>query len=63
VAAIRSAALLLAHFGHVDEAAAVDAAVDAVLAAGVRTPDLGGAASTVQVGEAVLGWITVPRLC
>jgi methanogen homoisocitrate dehydrogenase len=63
VAAIRSAALLLAHFGHAEEAAAVDAAVDAVLAAGVRTPDLGGASSTVQVGEAVLGRITVPRLC
>ncbi|TAJ45202.1 isocitrate/isopropylmalate dehydrogenase family protein [Methanofollis fontis] len=54
VAAIRSAAMLLAHVGHADEAAAVDAAVDAACAAGVRTPDLGGAASTVQVGEAVL---------
>jgi len=54
VAAIRSAAMLFAHFGYEDEAAAVDAAVEAALAAGVRTPDLGGKASTVQVGEAVL---------
>ncbi|WP_298668740.1 isocitrate/isopropylmalate dehydrogenase family protein [uncultured Methanofollis sp.] len=54
VAAIRSAAMLLAHAGDREGAAAVDAAVDAVLAAGVRTPDLGGTASTVQVGEAVV---------
>lgn len=54
VAAIRCAAMLLAHSGYADEANAVEAAVDAVLAAGISTPDLGGAASTVQVGEAVL---------
>jgi methanogen homoisocitrate dehydrogenase len=57
VAAIRSAAMLLAHFGYADEAAAVDAAVEAALAAGVRPPDLGGSASTAQVGEAVVGRI------
>ncbi|KUK99020.1 MAG: Isocitrate/isopropylmalate dehydrogenase [Methanomicrobiales archaeon 53_19] len=54
VAAIRSAAMLLNHFGYTDGAAAVDAAVDAVLAAGMRTPDLGGAATTAQFGAAVL---------
>jgi len=57
VAAIRSAAMLLAHFGYEDEAAAVDAAVETALVAEVRTPDLGGKASTVQVGEAVAGLI------
>ncbi|MDD3111090.1 MAG: isocitrate/isopropylmalate dehydrogenase family protein [Methanofollis liminatans] len=54
VAAIRSAAMLLEHFGYADEAVAVGAAVEEALAGGVRTPDLGGSASTVQVGEAVL---------
>lgn len=53
VAAIRSAAMLLSHLGRTEEAAAVDDAVDYVLAAGIKTPDLGGSSSTDEVGEAV----------
>ena len=53
VAAIRSAAMLLAHLGKTEEAAAVDDAVGFVLASGVKTPDLGGSFSTGEVGAAV----------
>jgi 3-isopropylmalate dehydrogenase len=57
-AAIRSAALLLRHsLGLAREAAALEAAVDAALTAGIRTADLapkGAAASTRVAGEAVL---------
>jgi len=57
-ATIRSAALLLRHsLGLAREAAALEAAVDAALSAGVRTADLapkGPAASTRAAGEAVL---------
>jgi 3-isopropylmalate dehydrogenase len=52
---ILSAALLLRHsLGLEQEAAAVEAAVDKALAAGVRTRDLGGDADTQAMGEAVL---------
>jgi 3-isopropylmalate dehydrogenase len=55
VGAILSAALLLRHaVGHARAASAVEEAVDRVLAAGVRTPDLGGSASTADVGAAVV---------
>ena len=53
VAAIRSAAMLLAHLGRTEEAAAIDDAVDSVLASGIKTRDLGGSFSTDDVGEAV----------
>ena len=51
MAAVLSAALLLRDHGAVDAADAVEAAVDAALASGVRTPDLGGSATTSQVGN------------
>ena len=54
VAAIRSAAMLLAHLGKTDEAAIVDDAIDFVLASGIKTPDLDGNSSTEEVGAAVL---------
>ena len=51
-----SAALLLRHgLGLEDEARAIDSAVDKALAEGLRTPDLGGAATTAQATRAVLG--------
>lgn len=54
VGAISSAALMLRHLGEPAAADRVEAAVAAVLAEGrVRTADLGGAASTREVGEAV----------
>ena len=48
--AVASAALLLRHLGQARAAAAVDEAVAASLREGVVTPDLGGSASTEQVG-------------
>jgi 3-isopropylmalate dehydrogenase len=50
-----SAALMLRHgFAMEDEAAAVESAVDRALADGLRTPDLGGDATTAQATRAVL---------
>ena len=51
MAAVLSAALLLRDHGAVEAADAVEAAVDAALASGVRTPDLGGSATTSEVGN------------
>jgi len=53
VATILAAGLLLQHLGHATEAARLAAAVDAVLAAQVWTPDLDGAATTAEVTAAV----------
>jgi 3-isopropylmalate dehydrogenase len=50
-----SAALMLRHgLGLESEAAAVESAVEGVLAGGLRTPDLGGEANTEQATKAVL---------
>jgi len=50
-----SAALMLRHgLGLESEAAAVESAVQRALAAGLRTPDLGGEAGTAQATAAVL---------
>ena len=46
--------MLLSHLGRTDEAEAVEGAVGFVLAAGIKTPDLGGNSSTEEVGEAVI---------
>ncbi len=54
VAAIQSAAMLLEHLGDPASAAVVEEAVDRVLRAGIRTPDLGGVAGTREFGAAVL---------
>ena len=51
--AIWSAALLLEHTGHDEEAGRVMAALEAVARAGPRTRDVGGSAGTREVGEAV----------
>ncbi len=50
-----SAAMMLRHgFGWEEQAAAVESAVDRALADGLRTPDLGGSATTEQATRAVL---------
>jgi 3-isopropylmalate dehydrogenase len=55
LAMILSAALMLRHgFSLEDEAAALESAVDRALAAGLRTADLGGSATTAEATEAVL---------
>jgi isocitrate dehydrogenase (NAD+) len=53
-AIVLSAAMMLAHLGEADAAAAVRDGVRRVLAGGsVRTRDLGGTASTMQMAEAI----------
>ena len=55
LAMILSAAMLLRHgLGFESEAARVELAVDAALADGLRTADLGGSASTDEATRAVL---------
>jgi tartrate dehydrogenase/decarboxylase/D-malate dehydrogenase len=46
-------AMMLDHLGHADAAAAVMRGIERVLAEGPRTPDLGGKATTAQLGRAV----------
>ncbi|MBL8486595.1 MAG: tartrate dehydrogenase [Rhodocyclaceae bacterium] len=46
-------AMMLEHLGHADAAAAVMAAIETVLAEGPRTPDMGGKATTEDVGRAI----------
>jgi tartrate dehydrogenase/decarboxylase/D-malate dehydrogenase len=50
---IWSGAMLLEHLGHDDAAAAVVGAIETVLRNGPRNPDLGGTASTEEVGRAI----------
>ncbi len=54
IAAIWTVALMLEHLELKDEAAAVMGAISATTASGVLTRDLGGDATTVEVGDAVL---------
>jgi tartrate dehydrogenase/decarboxylase/D-malate dehydrogenase len=54
VGAIWSGALLLEHLGHPEAASSVLEAIEAALASGVRTPDLGGTATTADVTKAVV---------
>jgi len=53
IAMVWSAAMLLDFLGHRDAHDAMLRAIEQVLKAGPRTPDLGGSASTTQVGEAL----------
>jgi tartrate dehydrogenase/decarboxylase / D-malate dehydrogenase len=56
LAAILSAKLMLDHLGQTKSAMGIQRAVGKVLKDGkVRTPDLGGKATTAQIAEAVLG--------
>jgi tartrate dehydrogenase/decarboxylase/D-malate dehydrogenase len=50
---IWSGAMMLEHLGHHDAAAAVLAAIEKVLQSGPRTRDIGGSASTDEVGKAI----------
>jgi len=55
LAMLGSAAMMLRHaLGREEHAGALESAIDRVLAAGVRTPDLGGGATTEDVTNAVL---------
>jgi isocitrate dehydrogenase (NAD+) len=62
IAIILSGAMLLRHIGEPAAAEDLERAVDRVLAGGkVRTPDLGGTSTTMQVGEAVADQIQTRR--
>jgi methanogen homoisocitrate dehydrogenase len=54
IAALRSAAMLLTYCGDPRGSDCIEAAVQGVLAGGIRTRDLGGSAGTREFGEAVL---------
>jgi tartrate dehydrogenase/decarboxylase/D-malate dehydrogenase len=54
IATIWTASLMLDHLGLSDEAALVMRAIEATTADGILTPDLGGRATTRDVGDAVL---------
>ena len=54
VAALRSAGMLLTHLGDTAGADRVEAAIQSVLAQGIKTRDLGGSAGTREFGEAVV---------
>ncbi|MEM1178317.1 MAG: 3-isopropylmalate dehydrogenase [Acidobacteriota bacterium] len=55
IGTVLSAAMMLRHSLSLDaEAAAIEAAVDRALAAGVRTPDLGGEASTADLTDTII---------
>jgi tartrate dehydrogenase/decarboxylase/D-malate dehydrogenase len=53
VGQIWSGAMMLEHLGHREAAEAVVRAIESVLAHGPRTRDIGGAASTTQMGRAI----------
>ena len=50
---IWSGAMMLEHLGHADAAATVLKAIETVLIEGPRTPDMGGKASTEELGKAI----------
>jgi tartrate dehydrogenase/decarboxylase / D-malate dehydrogenase len=53
VGQIWSGAMMLDHLGHPDAAEAIVAAIERVLQNGPRTRDIGGAASTEEMGKAI----------
>ena len=54
VAAILSVAMMMQYsFGRFDDARAIEAAVRNVIESGIRTGDIGGKATTKEVGDAV----------
>ena len=53
IGAIWSASMMLDHLGLTAEGRAVDRAIAETTAAGILTPELGGTATTVEVGDAI----------
>ena len=53
IAQIWSGAMMLEHLGHPNAATAVLRAIETVLTEGPRTPDIGGSATTREVGQAI----------
>jgi tartrate dehydrogenase/decarboxylase/D-malate dehydrogenase len=50
---IWSGAMMLDHLGHPSAASAIIQAIETVIKSGPRTRDLGGTASTAEVGRAI----------
>jgi tartrate dehydrogenase/decarboxylase / D-malate dehydrogenase len=57
---IWSGAMMLDHLGHPEAGAAVVAAIETVLREGPRTRDIGGQASTQEVGRAIAAAVGKP---
>jgi len=53
IGAIWAGAMMLDHLGCPEAGASVMAAIEKVLASGLRTPDMGGKASTTDMGKAI----------
>ena len=62
MAAILAGAMLLRRLGEAAAADALHASVEAVIRAGITTPDLGGRATTAEVTAAVIRTLTAPAL-
>jgi homoisocitrate dehydrogenase len=62
LAAISAAALMLDHLGEQRLAQRVRAAIDAVLRSGIWTPDLGGSATTADLTNAVIDYLSGEEL-
>jgi len=60
--AIWAGAMMLDHLGERDAAQLILGAMAQVLETGPRTPDLGGSATTVQMGDAVAGLVVSRKL-
>jgi len=58
IGAVWSAQLMLEHLGEADAASRLQGAIEDVCRAGVRTRDVGGEASTVEVGDAIVERLT-----
>jgi tartrate dehydrogenase/decarboxylase/D-malate dehydrogenase len=56
---IWSGALMLRHLGHMVAADAIVKAIETVLQDGPRTPDIGGTASTQELGKAIASAVTL----
>ena len=57
---IWSGAMMLEHLGEPDAAAAIVSAIETVLTEGPRTRDVGGTASTQDVGKAIAAAVETP---
>jgi tartrate dehydrogenase/decarboxylase/D-malate dehydrogenase len=60
IAQIWSGAMMLDHLGFPEAGAAIVTAIERVLTAGPRTRDIGGTATTVEVGKAIAEAVALP---
>ncbi len=53
IGAVWAGAMMLDHLGFPEAGAEIVAAIERVLEGGIRTPDMGGKATTVELGKAI----------